>query len=784
GLVTINPSGGYEPGPEFYEAGHVARAARPQAVHVGLGVSSPDSSVKAVAFHNPDGSVGIFGHSRSSSEQVVAVTGAGTTARFTVPPGALFTFLSPPVQSGKPVTTIKPFTVIRVPATGASWYVDGSLRTHWIQDGETFLCLAARRVPLQDGLTQAMVDALGDPGPHQPKCLAPTRFELKILQAPDNFSYLVQGGVRHWIPDGGTFLCLKVWNSRAVTAPMTWDQVSSIPEDTKAHATCSADGTANRVIRESRHGTSWYVDPSLRKHWIPDGETYFCMTARYALIDGLTQEHADALADGDWVAPCLEARRFEGKIVRALDQPDPKPSYAVYAGRRHWIPDPWTYGYLTTHGFPVVDVPTEAGILTISDGGTEPAKLDPAAVPRNSIIRRNDGVSWVIDHEGNRHHIPYVQDDVCWRDLRGYPVSAVNLTFAQANALPEKDRWPCIIGDRMVRSDDGSSWYVDTTNLRHWIPDTDTYYQLIRDLNLAAVGPWPAQDVNLIPRGADRPQLIDKDAVRNSIVCRERDRHCWAIDGNATRHFIPSYGDDVCWRWVNGWRVTRPNMNDVQTDSLGEAEPWGCSMHNRLIATNEGPAYYMEGNTRRPIVDGYDYNCLAENGSPQIRGMSNAEAAGLALGPTMPMCSSPSYRIVSIRSNANGRTVSAEFGYGGNDYAMLRARNNGVGGAWETFRLIGDCNSGCGIQSAHTRQFVAAEAGYQGYAWGEMRARSGGIGGWETFRLIGDCNSGCAIWANANGRYVSAELDFTGNGYAMLRARSETIGGWERFTIR
>jgi hypothetical protein len=335
-----------------------------------------------------------------------------------------------------------------------------------------------------------------------------------------------------------------------------------------------------------------------------------------------------------------------------------------------------------------------------------------------------------------------------------------------------------------VKSGDGSSWFVDGTNTRRWIPDVDTFNQLIRNLNKPAVGPWPASDVNFLPKGPDHPQLVDKDAVKSSIVCRSSDRICWAVDDQAVRHFIPSFGDDVCWRWVNGWRVSRPNLSDAQANSLGEGPAWGCPLNGRVMATNEGPAYYMEGNTRRPIIDGYDYNCLVENGAPQIRGIGKAEADRLGLGAAMPMCSSPHYRVVSIRSTANGKTVSAEFGYGGNDYAMLRARSNGVGGAWETFRLVGDCNAGCGIQSAQTRQFVSAEIGYQGYAWGEMRARAGGIGGWETFRLIGDCNTGCGIRADANGRYVSAELDFTGHGYAMLRARATSISGWERFIIR
>jgi O-glycosyl hydrolase len=637
GLVNLTRLGQPTTGPEFYELAHLARAAQPQAVRVRAAVSSPNGSVRAVAFQNLDGSVGVFGHNHSQFSQVIAVAGSGPAGQFTVPGGAIFTFLSAPGQPRGATSTIRPYTVIRVPATGASWYVDADLTKHWIRDGETYLCLMERRVPLQDGLTQSVADSLRD-GPWQPQCLAPSRFEDKILQGPDNFSYYVDGGVRHWIPNGGTFLCLKTWKAHPVTDPLTWEQVNSIGEDTNVHASCTPDEARGKVIRESQHGTTWYVDESLRKHWIRDGETYFCMAAHYPLLDGLTQEHADALEDGDWVAPCLDSARFEGAIARARDKPAPRPSYAIYGGKRHWIPDSWTYSYLIAHGFRVIDVATEDQIKSIPDGGTEPAKLDPASVPRNTIVRRDDGVSWIVDGSGIRHHIPYAQDDVCWRDLRGYTVSATKLTWSQANELPETDAWPCIIGDRIVKSSDGASYVVDTSNVRHWIPDPETYGVLSKSYDGRIVGPWPAADVAQIPNGDWAPYRIDPASALNTIICRTSDKHCWAVDGSGTRHFIPSYADDICWRWVNGWRVSRPALNDQQAASLGEGAPWGCSLNGRILATNEGASYYIDGDTRRWIQDAESFNCYVARGAPVIRGIGMAEVTGLREGAWMPWC--------------------------------------------------------------------------------------------------------------------------------------------------
>jgi hypothetical protein len=363
-------------------------------------------------------------------------------------------------------------------------------------------------------------------------------------------------------------------------------------------------------------------------------------------------------------------------------------------------------------------------------------------------------------------------------------VSARDLTYAQANQLSEGDAWPCIIGNRVVTSSDGTSWFVDTTNTRRSILDTDTYWALARSNPVS--GPWSSDDVGQIPRGSDMPRMLDPEAVKNTIVCRD-DNVCWAVDGNAVRHHIPTHADNVCWRWVNGWHVSRNNVSYEQANSLAEADPWGCSLNDRIIATNEGPAYYMEGNTRRWIPDGYDFECL-QRGRSVIRGMSLAEASGIPEGSAMPAQECAGIDIVTIRSAASNQYVTTEINYANPDYAMVRAARGSVGSYWEMFRLIGDCAQSCLIQSLNNRKLVMPQFDYQGYAWGELRGVSDNAGGtWERFRLEGNCSTGCAIRAlgwTGDTRYVSAELGYTGNGYGMLRARATSVGGWERFIIQ
>lgn len=89
GLLTVDPStGAVDAGPEFYTLAHLARAADPGAVSI-AGQRVPE--VPAVAFSNPDGTIGVFGHNDSGVPQVIAVDIDGLVHRFHVGPGELFT---------------------------------------------------------------------------------------------------------------------------------------------------------------------------------------------------------------------------------------------------------------------------------------------------------------------------------------------------------------------------------------------------------------------------------------------------------------------------------------------------------------------------------------------------------------------------------------------------------------------------------------------------------------------------------------------------------------------
>jgi hypothetical protein len=132
-----------------------------------------------------------------------------------------------------------------------------------------------------------------------------------------------------------------------------------------------------------------------------------------------------------------------------------------------------------------------------------------------------------------------------------------------------------------------------------------------------------------------------------------------------------------------------------------------------------------------------------------------------------------------LRSDANGRYVSTELGYGGVDHAMLRARRTGSPGPWEQYEFcwgIGGNDANLAIRSLANGRWVSAELGYGGAKYAMLRARATSIGPWETF------NGAYGFRNTKNGRWVSAELGYTGAYYAMLRARGDHYGPWEHFS--
>ena len=124
--------------------------------------------------------------------------------------------------------------------------------------------------------------------------------------------------------------------------------------------------------------------------------------------------------------------------------------------------------------------------------------------------------------------------------------------------------------------------------------------------------------------------------------------------------------------------------------------------------------------------------------------------------------------------------VSAELGYPGDHYAMLRARATEVG-PWEMFDLCPEGNGETIIRSEANHLLVSAEFGFTGGYNGMLRARATLAAEWEHFRF-GFRPQWYTMENAGNGLLVSAEFGYGGGDLAMLRSRRVyPPGPWEMF---
>lgn len=96
GVLTVHPDGTVTRDAEYYTLGHLARFVKPGAVRIAstsFGTTGWNSQVMDTAFRNPDGSTVLVAHNENDDPQAVAVQYDGRTFTYTLPGGALATFV-------------------------------------------------------------------------------------------------------------------------------------------------------------------------------------------------------------------------------------------------------------------------------------------------------------------------------------------------------------------------------------------------------------------------------------------------------------------------------------------------------------------------------------------------------------------------------------------------------------------------------------------------------------------------------------------------------------------
>jgi glucosylceramidase len=96
GIVTVGPGDTVTDNAEYYTLGHLARFVAPGAVRIAstsFGTTGWNGQVMDVAFRNPDGSTVLVAHNENDNPQTFAVREGSQSFAYTLPGGALATFV-------------------------------------------------------------------------------------------------------------------------------------------------------------------------------------------------------------------------------------------------------------------------------------------------------------------------------------------------------------------------------------------------------------------------------------------------------------------------------------------------------------------------------------------------------------------------------------------------------------------------------------------------------------------------------------------------------------------
>jgi glucosylceramidase len=136
GVLTINPDGTVVRNAEYYTLGHLARFVKPGAVRIAstsFGTTGWNGQVMDTAFRNPDGSTVLVAHNENDSPQTFAVREGGRGFTYTLPGGALATFVwNGPRTNGEVALDPAGWSAVSDPTgSGAAQAVDDDASTRY-----------------------------------------------------------------------------------------------------------------------------------------------------------------------------------------------------------------------------------------------------------------------------------------------------------------------------------------------------------------------------------------------------------------------------------------------------------------------------------------------------------------------------------------------------------------------------------------------------------------------------------------------------------------------------
>jgi glucosylceramidase len=168
GVLTVGPGQTVTRDAEYYTLGHLARFVQPGAVRIAstsFGTTGWNGQIMDAAFRNPDGSTALVVHNENDNPATFAVAEGDASFDYTLPGGALATFVWPAsraLDNGLRLLPADPMIATPTPdSADAAKAVDDDASTRWTtgaaqQPGQTLQVdlggvVAARRLVLDTG---------------------------------------------------------------------------------------------------------------------------------------------------------------------------------------------------------------------------------------------------------------------------------------------------------------------------------------------------------------------------------------------------------------------------------------------------------------------------------------------------------------------------------------------------------------------------------------------------------------------------------------------------------
>ncbi|MEQ1698464.1 MAG: SGNH/GDSL hydrolase family protein [Ilumatobacteraceae bacterium] len=509
---------------------------------------------------------------------------------------------------------VSPGQILRVGSTGAAYTVnraaDGALFLRHIEEAETYRCLVARGAGVLDNRTAGQIEAFVVATEKAPVCVDAAAFAGKVVKTASGRAELIDAqGVGHLIATGGAYLCLTLWGSVPVH-PELFNSEQMVAIADGAPATCTAHLVARNQIVTEPGGHAVFVDGSGIAHNFTSGHAYNCkveMTPGITVRQVPSHEWQQAFSYGTDVPGCE-------KIMTSTTGAS---YFQDAAGTVHWLRNTTSYWCAADKGYRIQTGVSQALVNALPQGGWYADCLSPARY-KNTIIRRSDGTTWVVDDLGRRRWIPDGYSFECYRE-RGYRLAESSLTTEQANSVPEVGRMGYCLAkwqarNTIIRECGGTAYFVDGNANRRWIPDGWTFEQ-IQSWGVGVLNwcfNW--EHVGSLPEVGRMAYGLPAWRFKNTLIHRS-DGTVYFVDGNGTRHWVRDWYTVERLQEI-GYGFAGWNLNGEQVASLGEGG-WHPLMlarwrvRNHVVRASDGTAYFVTSDNRwHWIQTGALYNWL------------------------------------------------------------------------------------------------------------------------------------------------------------------------------